>query len=394
MMVVQTALPLTGPAPLNVTFTDTTTGAPISWLWDFGDSETSTERNPSHIYAEAGTFNVNLAAANAAGSNATVKAGYINVTEISPTLIVDVIDFNTLELIPFATVSLRDFAPHNQWQNITTPNGTVIFTSSGSSQQYPLVIGTQYGIWASADGYSEIRNDTTLSSNEQKVEIKLKKNEPTPTDYTYSITFAELAGTDRNLTIFQPAIPMIMDALDNTAGWHLNLYHNDSNISKIDFGTNGEGGLRDSTLHWHIGHGYGNGGLELPNNQAVQPDELEKKWGGNNKWVFLHSCEALENEGDWGNTLETTHGIFGFKTSVEANPNLGPAFFEYAMDGRRSLLDAYSNATMDLFDTDVTARVIFDTEDQIYGDHLPVYGTIESDESPDDNYYFELNWTC
>ncbi len=45
-------------------FTDISTsdgGDPIiSWAWDFGDSFTSTEENPSHQYALAGTYNVNL----------------------------------------------------------------------------------------------------------------------------------------------------------------------------------------------------------------------------------------------------------------------------------------------------------------------------------------------
>jgi PKD repeat protein len=30
----------------EITFTDTSTGGPTSWRWDFGDGQTSTERNP------------------------------------------------------------------------------------------------------------------------------------------------------------------------------------------------------------------------------------------------------------------------------------------------------------------------------------------------------------
>ncbi len=75
-----TASPLTGSAPLTVNFTDTSTGSPTSWNWSFGDGMNSTEQNPSHIYAAAGTYDVSLTAANAGGSNATVKAGYVTVT--------------------------------------------------------------------------------------------------------------------------------------------------------------------------------------------------------------------------------------------------------------------------------------------------------------------------
>ena len=47
-------------------FTNTTTGeAPISYEWDFGDgSEISTETNPEHVYAAAGSYEVTLTATN------------------------------------------------------------------------------------------------------------------------------------------------------------------------------------------------------------------------------------------------------------------------------------------------------------------------------------------
>ena len=52
----------------SVTFTDTSSGPPTSWAWNFGDRTTSTVRNPSHTYIGAGVFNVTLTATNGAGS--------------------------------------------------------------------------------------------------------------------------------------------------------------------------------------------------------------------------------------------------------------------------------------------------------------------------------------
>ncbi|PKV49866.1 putative secreted protein (Por secretion system target) [Aquimarina sp. MAR_2010_214] len=52
-----------GCGPLTVNFTDTSiaNGAPIvAWDWDFGDGETSTEQNPTHIYKNRGSFSVVL----------------------------------------------------------------------------------------------------------------------------------------------------------------------------------------------------------------------------------------------------------------------------------------------------------------------------------------------
>lgn len=64
-----TASPTSGTAPLNVAFTDTSTGSPTSWAWDFGDGGTSTAQNPSHSYAAAGTYTAKLTATNSAGSS-------------------------------------------------------------------------------------------------------------------------------------------------------------------------------------------------------------------------------------------------------------------------------------------------------------------------------------
>ncbi|HTJ39023.1 MAG TPA: PKD domain-containing protein [Dactylosporangium sp.] len=78
-----TGTPTSGTTPLNVQFTDASTGAPTSWAWTFGDGGTSTAQNPSHTYAAAGTYSVSLTAANAGGSDSVTKSGYVTVS--SPT---------------------------------------------------------------------------------------------------------------------------------------------------------------------------------------------------------------------------------------------------------------------------------------------------------------------
>ncbi|MCP4895612.1 MAG: DUF1566 domain-containing protein [bacterium] len=44
----------------TVTFTDTSTGELISWEWDFDDGDSSTEKNPTHVFTGAGTYSVSL----------------------------------------------------------------------------------------------------------------------------------------------------------------------------------------------------------------------------------------------------------------------------------------------------------------------------------------------
>jgi PKD repeat protein len=74
-----TATPVWGYAPLAVTFTDETVGNPTAWLWDFGDGETSAERNPVHTYQRAGAYTVSLTTTNAYGNVTTEKANYVGV---------------------------------------------------------------------------------------------------------------------------------------------------------------------------------------------------------------------------------------------------------------------------------------------------------------------------
>jgi PKD repeat protein len=75
-----TGTPLSGTVPLNVTFTDLSTGSPNQWAWAFGDGNTSTLKNPLHTYSAAGTYSVTLTASNAGGNNSITKTGYITVT--------------------------------------------------------------------------------------------------------------------------------------------------------------------------------------------------------------------------------------------------------------------------------------------------------------------------
>jgi PKD repeat protein len=77
-----TASPTTGSAPLLVSFTDTSTGLPTSWAWDFGDSGTSTSQNPTHTFSANGVYTVQLTATNAEGSTSTTHA--ITVTDAPP----------------------------------------------------------------------------------------------------------------------------------------------------------------------------------------------------------------------------------------------------------------------------------------------------------------------
>ncbi len=74
------ASPTTGFGDLDVTFTNTTTGGPITgWLWDFGDNQTSTAQHPVHHYAGPGSYDVTLTAFVGEQSESAAKPGLVTV---------------------------------------------------------------------------------------------------------------------------------------------------------------------------------------------------------------------------------------------------------------------------------------------------------------------------
>ncbi len=68
-----TGTPTAGAAPLSVTFTDSSTGSPVFWAWDFGDGTSSTDQNPSHSYAAVGSYSVTLTVNNNYGSHSLTR---------------------------------------------------------------------------------------------------------------------------------------------------------------------------------------------------------------------------------------------------------------------------------------------------------------------------------
>ena len=84
--------PTSGKAPLNVAFTDKSTGA-TSWSWNFGDGSTSAEKNPTHTYSEAGNYAVVLIVNNDKGSNSKAQNVIVQGEPIQEKIL-PVADFN------------------------------------------------------------------------------------------------------------------------------------------------------------------------------------------------------------------------------------------------------------------------------------------------------------
>lgn len=70
---------VSGEQVLDVSFTSLTSGVVDTYLWEFGDGETSTMENPTHSYALPGTYTVTLSCSGPGGEDTLTKTDYIDV---------------------------------------------------------------------------------------------------------------------------------------------------------------------------------------------------------------------------------------------------------------------------------------------------------------------------
>jgi PKD repeat protein len=69
-----------GRSPLNVSFTDNSTGSNITALtWDFGDGSSEIVENPVHLYTKEGKYTVRLTVWNVNGQNTKTIYNYIRI---------------------------------------------------------------------------------------------------------------------------------------------------------------------------------------------------------------------------------------------------------------------------------------------------------------------------
>ncbi|MEO6233026.1 MAG: PKD domain-containing protein [Ferruginibacter sp.] len=85
------ATPRDACAKEGVTFNDESLGAPIKWLWDFGDGSKATSQFPTHKYTDTGYFDIQLIIWNT-GCSDTIK--YLNYIHVKPPIARYVITFN------------------------------------------------------------------------------------------------------------------------------------------------------------------------------------------------------------------------------------------------------------------------------------------------------------
>ncbi len=111
-----------------------------SWLWEFGDGQTSTDRDPSHTYTNFGTYNVRLRITTADSCTSTIlKSDFITVT---PSLTPQILNSSAGGCVPFTYTpqlepsTIADIASYS-WDfgngvTSTSPNPSVTYSNVGT----------------------------------------------------------------------------------------------------------------------------------------------------------------------------------------------------------------------------------------------------------------------
>jgi hypothetical protein len=138
----------------TATFTDTSDANPTKWLWDFGDGTISTEKNPTHSYKTAGTYNVTLTVWNDLGSDTMVNQYTVTGPAATPTIAnlnATHIVANVTETLPTTILSVNETATP-----IVTASPTSNTTSAGegTNQTITLPITTVTIITSTTTGFN------------------------------------------------------------------------------------------------------------------------------------------------------------------------------------------------------------------------------------------------
>jgi len=82
-------------SPCKVKFTDASLNA-VSYQWNFGDGQASTEKSPEHLYKQGGTYTVILTVLNESGQNAILTK---QITVLDPPSVLSISNL-TITLLP------------------------------------------------------------------------------------------------------------------------------------------------------------------------------------------------------------------------------------------------------------------------------------------------------
>jgi Zn-dependent metalloprotease len=119
----------------SVVFTDASSGTPITWNWNFGDTNNSTAQNPTHTYNTAGSYTVTLVVTDALGCSQT----FTNTVVVDITGINDLANNASVQLFPIPAKNILTIQlSASNWNGKSIP--VELYNSLGQLMQTNLLV--------------------------------------------------------------------------------------------------------------------------------------------------------------------------------------------------------------------------------------------------------------
>lgn len=154
--------PRCGAPPLTVNFFDLSEEYPATWDWDFGDDTThSTEENPTHVYADEGSYNVTLTVSRGATTLTKTRMAYIYVTNnpVPPDVQFNCVPTSGVEPLMVSFADVTDQGLDNRIWGFG--DGTIIENGLETEQHTYDTPGT-YTVWLEGTGPCGIGRETKM----------------------------------------------------------------------------------------------------------------------------------------------------------------------------------------------------------------------------------------
>jgi len=184
---------------LKVVFTDSSKGA-VTYLWNFGDGNTSTIANPTHIYANAGSYQVMLTVFNGDCSHSKIKTVTVDdkkgILVLSDTIVCKGVNVN----YSLVNINSASTSTYNWFVGENAPTNT----GSVPSENYVYHNAGHYNVWVKIT-YANGCIDTLFSTTGVKV-FGAKADFTTTEDQFCSgstVNFTDASSTDGTHPITQ-----------------------------------------------------------------------------------------------------------------------------------------------------------------------------------------------
>lgn len=352
-----------GGAPFSVQFNDTSyilNGNVDSWLWDFGDGETSEEQNPLHVYQSYGAYSVSMTLFADSRNYSCTKTDYIYVFENIPsTNIVEVEYFfdedpgfgNGINL-PVSPNNIVNITANIGLDQITQGLHRLYFRAKDENNKWSVIHSKPIYV-TNGSGQSGLANITaieyyfdTLSSAKGGLPISFIPSENVTANDTLELTSVPL-GLHR----------LYFRAKDENGRW--SVFHSKLLLVQKTSQNSGLHDITDVEYFFDVDPGFGNGNdltFSPSNDVTIETAiSLNNLGAGGHRLYF----RAKDSNGLWGQPQYYPYSLLDLKVYLE-----GP------FDQQNSFMrnDLFTNGLLPLhqpFNTNPDADWFYDGDENL-----------------------------